>query len=166
MRCEIIPHEWTLEKGFYVRAKAAPFEGINSDLGQRSRVCSLPETQTHYALLSHFSGHPLRPNTMGSVLGLSCLITGGASQLGSSCATWRIGNDEPTWWGGTCLLGWCRPWSILAVFGQMLTHISFMQFVKDKVQKRFVVSWCNNSQLQGVMATCPDTSKGGSWQRL
>lgn len=126
-----------------MRAKAAPFEGINSDLGQRSRVCSLPETQAHYALLSHFSGHPLRPNTMGSVLGLSCLITGGVSQLVSSCATWCIGNDELTWGGGgglayladadldptsegkvynqspgiSCLF-------FLAVFGQMLTHNS------------------------------------------
>lgn len=68
MCCEIIPHEWTLGKGFYSRAKAAPFEGINANLGQGSRVCSLPETQTHYALLSPFSGCPLRPNTKASVL--------------------------------------------------------------------------------------------------
>lgn len=51
-----------------MRAKAAPFEGIKADLGQGYRVYSLPETQTHYVLLSLFNGCPLKPNTVASVL--------------------------------------------------------------------------------------------------
>lgn len=77
-----------------MRAKAAPFEGINAGLGQGSRVCSLPEIQTHYALLSPFGGCLLRPSTTASGLESWVLLAGGVSQLVNSCARCSNGYDR------------------------------------------------------------------------